>query len=1079
MAEENVKVAVRVRPFNSREKARDPELIISMDGPRTTIRDPSGQHADKTFTFDYSYWSHSGFEEKEDKSLHKVDAKYATQEDVFNDLGQGVLNNAYEGYNTSLFAYGQTGAGKSYSMVGYGPNKGIVPLAFEALFQKVHANDDENTKYQVMFSMLEIYMEQVEDLLADPKLRKKGGLKVRQNPQLGRFYVDGLSKIPVSSYDEISNLMDQGTANRTVAATQMNATSSRAHTVVTLQFDQIITKDGQKTTKQSEVNLVDLAGSERAGSTGATGDRLKEGAQINKSLSALGNVISALASSKKAPFRDSVLTKLLQNSLGGNSKTIMIAALSPASINYDETLSTLRYADRAKQIKTKAAVNESATDKLIRQLREENERMKKLLDGGNLEMSTEGKTDEEIAKMKRKSEAALLAHIKNTEDQMARLDGTAHEQQSEYWKQQYEEAAKIESDKAEKLATVAHLVNLNEDPALSGVVIHFLKDGQNLIGRKGTEGAGPDIALSGLSMSEKHAEIVIADDGTVTLTQNDPSLQDKMLVNGAPTLGTVQLAHRSRLLFGTNHLYIFHNPKGTGGSENDALPQDIDWEYAQKEILDNKPKMEHDMSLPAAVQEEIEKLLPMIGYANDVSAELEKHRKFQFTFVNPLYAGGDDTAATSHVKMTNLETGNEWLLSSDEFIERRFRIEEMYRKHQQGGEGDDDDDDDDEADDDDDEDTTSDATNDDAPSDPFHHDTADVVVGTVNVPLDGLAYNLDFDDDVFIQNYEARSCGTLEVAVQPCTAEGGPVDFIDDPDEMLGKPLYFKLIIRTAFLKDPRWRTGVKLCYSHEYIEQDTTWVESSSGDDLTRNSVLWSHERILSIPNLESRHLEWLQTAGGMKLVIYAQQTDGAVEAHTSSTTKVKDLLGVLSEYHASGRSKENALKAIEQILHGSEPCAAEPPHDDKSESNDVLALKKDNKELQEVVSRLQTECDSLKAQVASFKQVGNGKEAKQAGETGHNSKDEDTEKKLRDQEARHETELKELKAQLEDAKRQNSRDGDLKGNSTKVGAKETEDSEIIEGTAQAAAKDSGGKDDKSVPPKPKRSSSSVCTIA
>jgi len=163
----------------------------------------------------------------------------------------------------------------------------------------------------------------------------------------------------------------------------MNATSSRAHTVVTMVFSTLITdKDtGKKTTRASEINLVDLAGSERANSTGATGARLKEGAQINLSLSALGNVISALATGKKAPFRDSVLTKLLKNSLGGNAKTIMIAALSPADINFDETLGTLRYADRAKQIKNKAVVNESATDKLIRNLKEENEKMKAMLEG--------------------------------------------------------------------------------------------------------------------------------------------------------------------------------------------------------------------------------------------------------------------------------------------------------------------------------------------------------------------------------------------------------------------------------------------------------------------------------------------------------------------------------------------------------------------------------------------------------------------------------------------------------------------------------------------------------------------------
>ena len=209
------------------------------------------------------------------------------------------------------------------------------------------------------------------------------GLKVRENPTQGKFYIQGLTKVPVGSYEEIQARMDQGTANRTVAATKMNATSSRAHTLVTLAFNtQTVGDDGSSTTKSSEVNLIDLAGSERADSAGTTGQGLKEGAMINKSLSALGNVISALVSGKKAPFRDSVLTRLLQNSLGGNARTFMIAALSPADINYDETLSTLRYADRAKQIKTKAVVNENPTDKLIRELKEANEKMRAQLAAG-------------------------------------------------------------------------------------------------------------------------------------------------------------------------------------------------------------------------------------------------------------------------------------------------------------------------------------------------------------------------------------------------------------------------------------------------------------------------------------------------------------------------------------------------------------------------------------------------------------------------------------------------------------------------------------------------------------------------
>ncbi len=179
-------------------------------------------------------------------------------------------------------------------------------------------------------------------------------------------YVQDLSKHPVDSYEAIEAKMDEGYRNRSIGATLMNATSSRAHTIITIEFKQITTIDGRKMEKFSVINLVDLAGSEKAGQTGATGDRLKEGCAINKSLTVLGQCISILADKaigkeKKTvvPFRDSALTRILQNALGGNSKTIMICALSPAAINYEETLSTLRYADRAKKIQNKAVINES------------------------------------------------------------------------------------------------------------------------------------------------------------------------------------------------------------------------------------------------------------------------------------------------------------------------------------------------------------------------------------------------------------------------------------------------------------------------------------------------------------------------------------------------------------------------------------------------------------------------------------------------------------------------------------------------------------------------------------------------
>ncbi|XP_038677292.1 kinesin-like protein KIF1B isoform X14 [Scyliorhinus canicula] len=383
MSGASVKVAVRVRPFNSRETGKDSKCIIQMQGSSTSIINPRNpKESPKSFSFDYSYWSHTSPE----------DPDFASQSQVYNDIGKEMLQHSFEGYNVCIFAYGQTGAGKSYTMMGKQDkdHEGIIPQLCEDLFEKINDNNNSDMSYSVEVSYMEIYCERVRDLL-NPKT--KGNLRVREHPLLGP-YVEDLSKLAVTSYTDIADLMDAGNKARTVAATNMNETSSRSHAVFTIVFTQKRhdVETDLCTEKVSKISLVDLAGSERADSTGAKGTRLKEGANINKSLTTLGKVISALAevdnapskSKKKKksdfiPYRDSVLTWLLRENLGGNSRTAMVAALSPADINYDETLSTLRYADRAKQIKCNAVINEDPNAKLIRELKDEVTRLKDLL----------------------------------------------------------------------------------------------------------------------------------------------------------------------------------------------------------------------------------------------------------------------------------------------------------------------------------------------------------------------------------------------------------------------------------------------------------------------------------------------------------------------------------------------------------------------------------------------------------------------------------------------------------------------------------------------------------------------------
>lgn len=311
---------------------------------------------EKTFTFDKSFWSHN-----------LDDEHYAYQEDVYDCLGEEFLNHNFEGYHTCIFAYGQTGSGKSYTMMGTPDNPGLIPRTCEDLFERIESCESANVSYSVRVSYFEVYNEHVRDLF-QPRTDPPAYLKIRESPTEGP-YVKDLTEIQVKSYGEILKYMRMGDSSRTVASTKMNDTSSRSHAVFTILLKQIHHdyRTDETTERQARIRLVDLAGSERAKATEATGQRLREGGNINKSLTTLGRVIAALADPKTTkpgnrrardvvPYRDSILTWLLKDSLGGNSKTAMIACISPA--DYDETLSTLRYADQAKRIRLQATVNQ-------------------------------------------------------------------------------------------------------------------------------------------------------------------------------------------------------------------------------------------------------------------------------------------------------------------------------------------------------------------------------------------------------------------------------------------------------------------------------------------------------------------------------------------------------------------------------------------------------------------------------------------------------------------------------------------------------------------------------------------------
>ncbi|KOX67776.1 hypothetical protein WN51_08217 [Melipona quadrifasciata] len=600
----SVKVAVRVRPFNNREISREAQCIIEMSGSTTSILNPKAppgsKDAVKSFNYDYSYFS-----------MDPNDTNYSSQLMVYKDIGEEMLEHAFEGYNVCIFAYGQTGAGKSYTMMGKQEEgqEGIIPQICKDLFRKISRNSNECLKYSVEVSYMEIYCERVRDLL-NPK--NKGNLRVREHPLLGP-YVEDLSKLAVMSYQDIHDLIDEGNKARTVAATNMNETSSRSHAVFTIFFTQQKhdSTTGLVTEKVSKISLVDLAGSERADSTGAKGTRLKEGANINKSLTTLGKVISALAEiatkkKKKAdfiPYRDSVLTWLLRENLGGNSKTAMIAAVSPADINYDETLSTLRYADRAKQIVCKAVVNEDANAKLIRELKEEIQKLRELLkqEGIDVQEGPDGKVTYE----KKESRDEIVRATKREDDvkePRSRIPSHTTSTIAEEAVDQLQASEKLIAEMGvavkEDGVTVGvfspkktpHLVNLNEDPMMSECLIYYIKDGFTRIG-SAEANIPQDIQLCGPHILSEHC-VFENHEGIITLIPKKGAL---IYVNGREVTEPVILKTGSRVILGRNHVFRFNHPdqvrerreKGSP-AETPGNGETVDWNFAQIELLEKQ-----------------------------------------------------------------------------------------------------------------------------------------------------------------------------------------------------------------------------------------------------------------------------------------------------------------------------------------------------------------------------------------------------------------------------------------------------------------------------------------------------------
>ncbi|KAL1785987.1 stAR-related lipid transfer protein 9 [Sigmodon hispidus] len=596
----NVRVAMRVRPLSKRETKEGGRIIVEVDDKVAKIRNVKvssrpesfGDTREKVvaFGFDYCYWS-----------VDPEDPQYASQEVVFQDLGTEVLSGAAKGYNICLFAYGQTGSGKTYTMLGTPASVGLTPRICEGLFIREGDSASLPSSRSIKVSFLEIYNERVRDLLNRSNQNKSYNLRVREHPEMGP-YVQGLSQHIVTNYQQVTQLLEEGIANRITAVTHVHEASSRSHAIFTIHYTQAVLQNNLPSETVSKINLVDLAGSERADPSYCK-DRITEGASINKSLVTLGIVISTLAQNSQVfsscqslssaassggdsgipstmsgtssgggllrkqsyiPYRDSVLTWLLKESLGGNSKTIMVATVSPAHTSYCETMSTLRYASSAKNIINKPRVNEDANVKLIRELREEIGRLRAMV------LSCELRNFSSLKDELDKSLKELVLQNDLKTDQLTQ-DWTRKWNDWQVLMDHY--GVDINRRKARVVisSSLPHLMVLEDDMLSTGVVLYHLKEGTTKIGRIDSDQEQdigyPPLVLQGQWIERDHCTIT-STCGVVIL---QPTQGARCTVNGREVTASCRLTQGAVITLGKAQRFRFNHPAEAAVLRNHRL----------------------------------------------------------------------------------------------------------------------------------------------------------------------------------------------------------------------------------------------------------------------------------------------------------------------------------------------------------------------------------------------------------------------------------------------------------------------------------------------------------------------------
>ncbi|CAK9033785.1 unnamed protein product [Durusdinium trenchii] len=576
MADEAVQVAVRIRPFLPREKGQRQIVtvqsanVLKLKVLTTQLAGPP-QEEDKVFSFDHCLSSVKPNDSRRDEPH----APPITQEQVYEAIGQNLLSNALEGYNSCLFAYGQTGSGKTYTVLGHERDPGLIPRLCQNLFTQ------EYEELRVSASFLEIYNEQLKDLL-NPQMKGRKPLYVHQHPQLG-VYVPHLTEAPVGSHDECMALLDFGSKIRATSQTNMNSTSSRSHALFILRITFPIKDESRTRIRNSTLNLIDLAGSERVKKSGAAGQRMREGQNINSSLSVLGQVISKLAQGKfkHVPFRQSKLTYLLTDALSGNSKTHMVAAISPALSEMEETLGTLRFASSVKKVRTHAVSNEQdvgESDLLLQTMRSEAEELKAAALKASVESPQQARRYMKSAEAVEHAVLSIQTRIDKTMWSQAQL------KQQEASRLRCEALAGLSlpfniggmlGGQSEHAVTAnsPYLLNISDDISLAGRLLYFLPEGPPI--SIGSEESNR-IRLMGLGIPDHLCDILVVAGGKGVEVQHC-GRGGRLVVDGVPVSDNqaIALYNGARIIFGRAFAFRLVIPLASQGGGRGIEDEDL------------------------------------------------------------------------------------------------------------------------------------------------------------------------------------------------------------------------------------------------------------------------------------------------------------------------------------------------------------------------------------------------------------------------------------------------------------------------------------------------------------------------